>query len=795
VKNHMKHITTGVLVLLFVLNLFPQTLYGASEQNGYWVQTGVFRNQVNAEKHIERLKSAGFSPVQEKIGFFTIFIGPYSTRQEAQANVNKLKSLNFDGFIKNKSVSAYKEEYVSSHHSPLTTQSNLLAGNSQNYFLGTDIKLVGVIGSHTLFVQVDDHWKLKGNAYIDLTYKTTVISEYKHSTITVYVNDNPVKSFWIDDEEIGSKSVRIDEDMLKNGYNEVKFLTYHRLTDDLCEDDVNQANWVLLEKETYVHLEYEEISDSLKLNDFPYPFIKESRDFPVDFILTLPDELTEMEVSSAMMLAAYTGKVNRYKDVKVLVKKYKEIDKKDVNLIHICDVENIPEELEKFFTEQDKERLKYDAVIKKVISPFNSEKKILIIVSDNGKSLLKATEALTMSEIVGQMENDTEWINEVKEFVEIEKKSNEYIELNELGYADILFQGAKRGSAIVSVKVPQTWKLKEDARILIKFRYSEIVDYNKSSLSVFINNVPAGSKQFDEAYSQDDVVVLAIPKEVINDKNLAIRFEMSLIPQEYNCKAASYDKNLWGFISSDTVVYLPHEDKEKYSFDEYPAPFVDSGSLKDLFFILPDKMEISDIQNACNLVSFMGHELDRVQEIRVVYASKFSEAVHDGNLVVIGTPESNSMIKESNDKYNISYEEDWLGFEDFKEIKLLDFFKKNVGTIQLIESPYSVDKRALIVTGPNEKTVESAIYYLSDFELFNKLKGNTAFVSEEGAVRTGYVGIEEEDVTEDEFDDAVAVDVTQNISSDEIKRFVAIVGSTFILMMVFLIFAARSKKK
>jgi len=799
-KDFKRHIVLAGIIALIILGAFPQTPYGATQQNGYFVQVGVFRIQTNAQILIERLEKAGLIPVIEKDGFTTVYIGPYKTYSEAEVKVNKLKTIGLDSFIKKKTIQSSDYYELVPNESTVVNTSNSSGKYSKNVFLESDVKLIGIIGSHTLFVPVDEHWKLGDDAYVNLVYKTPVISEYEHSTITVYLNDTPVKSFWIDEGTSGSKSLRIplDKSRLRTGFNEVKFLTYHRLTDDLCEDDVNQANWVLLEKGTYVHIEYEELPDVSNLSDFPYPFIKESRDVPVDFVLTLPSEPTEAETSAAIILAAYAGKTNRYKNVNLSVESFNEADKTNNNLIHICNSIEIPKSLKGQFSEDEIEKMKSTAIIKKLVSPFNSEKRIIVVASENDKALLKAVKALSISDMVEQMENESEWIREDKDLKKIEEKDTEFVELKELGYGDILFRGAKRGSATVSVEVPQTWKLKEDAKILVKFRYSDIVDCDKSSLSIFMNDVPAGSKQFDEINNNDDTCVLKIPKEVIDDKFLMIRFEMSIMPEEYDCKAASYDKNLWGYISNETVIYLSHQKKESYSFDEYPAPFIERKKANDLVFVMPDSIGTDYIQNDCNIMAFMGHEIEEIEKMELVKAVDFGSFEQNGNMIVIGTPESNSMIKELNEKYNISYENDWLEFEDFKEIKLLDYFRKNVGTLQIIESPYNSEKMILIVSGPNEKTVEHAVKFLTTFELFEKLYGNTAFISESGALRTGYVGQEPESKKEadkEDFDDAQVAGRRENLASDEIKLFVAIAGSTFILMMLFLVYVTRKRKR
>jgi len=768
----------------------------------YFIQTEIFSDEKEALELTERLEAESLDVLWKNDGFITVFVGPYATQEAAEEELKALRENEIEGFINKTEFDQFDWKTLRDEIEGFVLLDSEVsnARQSKNYFVGSDIRMEGVMGTYSIFVPIDKHWEIAGNNYVDIIYSSSGISEYKYSTMTTYVNNTPVESFWIEDQDTGIKKVQVPiaPELLKEGFNNISFVSYHRLTDNLCEDDSNMANWVVLGKDTHVHLEYDELSDSDDLLDFPYPFIKTSRDLPLDFLLTVSDTPRKADLQAAMMLSAYTGKVNRFKNVNFRVDAYSKTPKTLHNIIYVGDKQSLPKELRTNFTNHELRRLVNEAVIKKIDSPFNDEKRILIIVSENPEVLLKAVQALTLPDMVAQMVSGTQWVSLDQEFVDTQIEPSEYIDLESLGYGNILFQGSKRGSSSVFVNIPSTWYISEEAKIMVKFRYSDIVNFEKSSISIYINGVPVGSKQFDGEFVQDDALILPIPAEVRQAQTYDLRFDMSLIPTNYDCESASFDTNLWGFISNETVLYLPNEERDLFSFSRYPAPFVKNGYWNDLTIILPDEVSIPALQNICDVLAYMGQDLNEVGVVDFIYASEFDEAVHNKNLIVIGTLENNSFIKTLNPEFNISLTEEGDRFEENDQIELFDAFSKNVGTIQLLYSPYAEDKMVLVVAGPTKDSVQFASKYLSDIQLFAKLNGDTAFVSGTGAFRSEFIGVDRSDFEKLETESYSAgkdIDIERKLSAKEIQKFILAVVSIFLVVIISVIVAARKRSK
>ncbi len=799
----MKLTLKGFILLLILLVLSSSSNITLSDEDAYWIQTGVFRYEEDAEAHTNKLLSDGFNPIWSKNGFIIIYLGPYGSTDEAEDELTKLKSLDYTSIKIMDSIDLQEPEMTYDDNTSNESDENpeeAFGVKSKNYSIGSNVRMEGVMGSYTIFVPVDEHWQLMDAAYVELFYSTSAISEYKYSTLTLYVNNTPVESFWLNDKLPGQKRayVKIPLSYLKQGFNEVSFVSYHRLTDNICEDDANQANWILLNSESRVHIEYVELPDNEDFTDFPYPFIKTSRDLPVDFIMTLPDHPRDIDIKAALMFSAYVGQVNKFSNVNYQVSTFDDAPKSLNNLIWISSVKDIPEALTDAFSKSELDRMHDDAIIRKAMSPYNENKRILYIISDNPNRIIDAVKALTTQELVDQMDKDTQWFTSNTNIYDTESDFLDYIDMKSLGYDNVFFQGRKRGSASIFVNVPPTWEITSDAKLLVRFRYSDILNFEKSSISIYINNVPVGSKGFSEDFTQDDTIILPIPEEVRQDQIYEIRFEMTLIPTNYDCFSASFSRNLWGFISNETVLYLPHEERQKYSFERYPAPFVKHARLNNLLLVLPDEIDAHVVEHASEMMSFLGRELEYIDEIFFIRSSTFTESDYDKNIIAIGPYNSNTFIKKINSALNISFNDETGFFDGKDKVELLDGFSTRAGTAQLIYSPFQEDRMILAVTGKSVEQIGFVTRYLSNLELFSRLTGDTAFVSGSGALRSDFIGISREAfeaVESDQFNAGRDSDLQRKLTSQEIQQFIIAVSLVFVIVILSVIVAARNRRK
>ncbi len=82
-----------------------------------------------------------------------------------------------------------------------------------------------------------------------------------------------------------------------------------------------------------------------------------------------------------------------------------------------------------------------------------------------------------------------------------------------------------------------------------------------------------------------------------------------------------------------------------------------------MLLVLPDQPNGHYLTMAANIMAFIGHNLERVDNIKVVTSSEFQKAGKQKNIIMLGTPQHNNAIKLVNDNLHISFNKTWDQFE------------------------------------------------------------------------------------------------------------------------------------
>ncbi|MFZ5967843.1 MAG: cellulose biosynthesis cyclic di-GMP-binding regulatory protein BcsB [Bacillota bacterium] len=623
----------------------------------------------------------------------------------------------------------------------------------KNYLFNKDIQIKGVFGGHTLFFYVDEYWNIQDHSYVELIFSQSEIKEFKNSTITVYLNDFPVKSMALFPKGVEKVRLRIPlpKGEFTNNYNVIKIKTFHRISDEPCTDDVNPANWLLLHKESYIHLVYKEQIDELDVKEYPFPYLKEGIENPVDSVIVIPDHPTEEQLTAAMILAADFGRRVPFSNVEVEILKHQEImdaDKKK-HIIYIGDPETLPEEYAQFIESEDREQLKEKALIKEAASSYQKgSRRVLLVLSKNGEGLIHAVSALGNDRLSTQMKGNPIYLDDMTIQDNDGLLAKERIAIEDLGYGDYLMEGLFYQQATYGINLPKDRKLKEDASIFVRMRYSKMLDFDKSSVIVYLNDIPIGDMKLEKSKAEGDEMTIKIPK-AFQDKNyFDMRIVFFLVPLDIDCSNI-HESNTWAVLLKESGFYLPYEVVERRFLEYYPSPFISEGRFNDAAVVLPDRVDRRILSDAGNLLAFMGHSITGYDELTVITAGQLSETMKKKNLLLLGIPEENQWIRELNPYFYIKFENDFEVLSENSKIPMIERFRKNAGLIQIIPSPWNKEKSILVLSGTSIENLKWAESYLTDFRLTPFLKGDGAVIDEYGRIDTAYFREEKTDTAED----------------------------------------------
>jgi hypothetical protein len=769
----------SIILLLDISNVY---CIEDAEITTYYLQLGVFENSSNANKMLNKAKLYVEHAYIEVKGLNSyVIVGPYKYKNDANKDKDKLTKLGFIGI------------HIKSNTIPNKNNVAVISNKdlAKNILFENDVKLNGFFGQYVFFFSISENWIINNNSYIELVIDTSTISEFDYNSLTVLLNDYPLKSTWLRNEEDGLEVLRLSlpKDLINAGFNSIQIKTYYRLTENICEDERNPANWVTINKKSYIHIEYSNVPDNVGLNNFPYPYVKPLLDLPLNSEILMMKDYEEGELKGMIDFSTYVGSIIPFKNINTSIKFYNNKKVYGNNVIIFARQDNIPDKLKFLIKNENLERLNNEAFIAEGKSPWNNEKNVLLILLNNQETALALIKLISNNSILGQIDDYKQWVSAELFEEEREEEVSDYITFESLGYDSINLSGSRFASSNYNFNIPKDWEVGKEAKLLVKFRYSDILDFETSSLTVYINGVPIGSKMFSEESQIDDYLVIPIPDEVRNDNFYNIEFVANLnVKEKEDCKALTLNNNLWSFISNKSSLYLPHTIKEQYHLDNYTAPFIINNKYDDTKVIVQREPDENILSLLSSSFSYLGHNIEKFDGLSV----GFEGTKKAKNNIYIGVASLNKDIQNLNSKLYVKFNKDFSKILSSKDLVLLPDFSENATSIQIIDDN---DGKSLVVSATNSNSLKVASYYLSDYSFIPRLVGNAAVIGRNGNIITNYFGKKPNIKDDTEIEEKSLKQVKEKLGKNDMKRFIYFIVGMIVILVISIIFLYNRKNK
>lgn len=648
------------------------------------------------------------------------------------------------------------------------------------YKFQDDVTINGVIGSTERFFNVSQNWDVK-DLKLNLVYTKSELLDVNYSTITVFINGEPVSSKKLDgDRKYQDKwQVNIPKELVKSGYNSISIKAYKTISDKICRDDSNTANWLVIHKQSDIELNYSLKSNSNEIKDYNNIFTNIGNEEYVDTTFVLPDKYNSNELSSIMNLSLNMGQKLKADNFKLDVKLKSNLKESNNNIIYVGGTNDTSTDFLNLLSNEEKNQAKNKAVIKQVISPFNKEKRMILIISDNSKALKNATKLICNNDLLNELNSSSFIIDETKDVSDIKKDIKNKLTLNDLGYNDFLLKGPFSQETNFDVSIPKN-KISTAGSILnLKFRYAKNLDFERSLVTVYVNDKPISSKKLSLEKADNDNLEVNLPTDVLGKNYYKIKVVFNLELKDLMCVTRDTD-NPWAYILDSSFIKFDFKDNNSLNFKSYPYPFIDNQQANDINVVVSKDLNSSDLSNIANIIGNMGRDaVYNTGNLNVLTDSEFLNTNKKGNLIVIGTPDDNSILKDINKDLYIKFDENFSRFENNDKIKFLDDkYSKQLSTIQLINSPYSKSNSAIIVSSLDKNSLSSSVRYLSDNNLTRDLKGDAAVVNRDGGIQD--INFKENNTRDEESEDNSAKFKLEKSS----LTFVLIAGFLFLTVII-----------
>lgn len=615
-------------------------------------------------------------------------------------------------------------------------QSNFQNQSSVNFMFNNNLKSVGVAREQEFSFYVQKSWKPE-NSFLNLVFTQSQLTITDESTLTIQVNGISIYSMRLTGKNNYNEQLKVPirASLLKIGDNKITIETHRRIGDDLCADDANSANWIEFSKDSFMHLNYTNIASKFDLNEFPYPFIDNTvLDNTINIVT--PNKPTDSTVAAAMELSGYLGHYGGSTNTKINFNTFKSTkDLVQGNVIFLANVNNLPKNISSLLTKNELEACKTEPLIKNIENPYNKNYNMLLIVG-NDSGMTKAVKFLDNKTLLSETNQNSIFLNDDIKVEDVQDKStSNLLSFKSLGYGNVTLKGPLLQIANYDLEIPPNKLVKAGATLNLKFRYAKSLDFNRSLVTAYINNIPIGSKALTEQNADNDTVSFTIPMDIRESNNYNIRIEFNLDIKAKEC-AARDNKNPWAFISNESYLDLPSETREYYSFSSYPYPFVSNNQFNDLLLVLPDNLNNNNLNIAANIMSYIGkYAKYNNGTVKVVKDSEFNKSMYNNNIIILGTPKSNNVIKDINDSLYLKFNEAFDGYQlNNPKIQLLPDYSKDITTLQLIKSPFNNKNGVMVISSPKEEDLNFAGNILNNSKDIYKLTDNVVLLDNNGNI-------------------------------------------------------------
>lgn len=466
---------------------------------------------------------------------------------------------------------------------------------------------------------------------------------------------------------------------------------------------------------------------------------------PETAILVVPDEPSEAELRSAMIVAAGLGRLTG-SNLGLLLRRVSDLSAEERAANHLVMVgmpSDLPplQEVELPAAVEDglfvaPELRPDDGVVQAAPSPWGDSRMVLVVGGNSEAGLLKAAQATALNQLLLESARpDLSLIAEVN-------VADETIPPVERSFADLGYTDARRVSSIgvsnlnYSFSIPAGQMAGEEASVEIAFAHAAIINFDESSLTVVLNGNEIGGVRLSEETVDLTRASFLMPSDVLRAGRNDLQLRVNLA-----APIGCVDKDeidAWLNVWPDSRVIVPLEPAgeaqlRSVSLDSYPTLLTGSPTLSDAAFVV-GPADPAGWEAAARLVANLATQTNEAPvDFVVAYDGAVAEELRQShNLVLVGRPSQLELVGELNDQLPAPFEPGSdAAIDRISRVSFRLAAEKDVGYLELLTAPWNQQRLVLAVLGNSQAGVGQAVQALTRGALRSRLGGNFALVAGE----------------------------------------------------------------
>ncbi|WEV56600.1 cellulose biosynthesis cyclic di-GMP-binding regulatory protein BcsB [Ligilactobacillus acidipiscis] len=562
------------------------------------------------------------------------------------------------------------------------------------------------VEANMYFIKMD-YWDVK-KLTINFNFQVSQLANKETSDITLSLNGTKFYSFR-PKNQTGLQTQAIDVPLkLLQGQNQLKIngQILNKAEDRSYQVQQTPANWLTIYDGANANFEYQLQSPTSAINSFNAHFSGTDTIGTHNSAIILPKQATNAELTAGMYALAGESRTIAAGDNSLsITTKGSSAAKEATYQLVIGTYTHLASE----FQEQlDRGRLDKQAVIK---TYSHNNKHYLIVSSLNGKLLQKASRFIANQELMKETSATTKYIGENTQTFTSELHSGVNTQLTT---QDDYLTGAKHQSRTYFVNLPVDRTNADGSEIRLHFRYAKNLDFKRSLATVYVNDKPLGSKRLSAAKADNDELTVKLPKGQALGHSFTIRiaFDLEINGQNNSDNA----QTPWALVLASSQAEIHSQPVADLLLTNYPYLFLKNSTFNQIAVVRPKRLTGYDYQTLTNIFNLIGNYSQSNSGRIKFYEKQPSQSVlKNSNVIAFGTPRQNELIKNLNSKLYFQFDKQKQGFLSNEKLSIEKNYGQNIGTVQLLRSPYNQKAGLLVVTAAKSKDV-----YLASTQINNQ---------------------------------------------------------------------------
>ncbi len=592
--------------------------------------------------------------------------------------------------------------------------------NEQSF--GKDYHMTGLFSKIQKSFEVGN-WTPK-KSLLKLELSTTQLVDQNISDMTISINDIRFYSAKIPvtDGQKRNMEIEIPVSHLREGTNVIKIEGYIRTVEGLpCVDDVSTGNWMNVFKDSSIAIQYTPNALVNNIGDFYRQFSSiEAMDYSQSAVAVSKNSTTPVLSTALEVMAGMSSNpiLNYNQTTLCDIDNLADIQEKQY-IIYVETYENLPEAYKHLMADWQKQMAEKSAVI--ALTKTEQNQDLLIITGVNDKAIRNAGKLMGYKEVMSQIADMGKQILETQDVLMKATDINQYMNLTE---SDSYVSGPFRQDANFYTSYPSNRALAKGSQVHLNVRYSENLDFDRSLLTVYINDIPIGSRKLSKDKAQGHEINFDIPTDVkvSGSFNLKVAFDLEI--KDLWCTLRQGEMP-WGLVTKESMLKLNTVDIPHMIFENYPSPFIKDGIFNKVAFIIPDNLEVNELKSMGSIMLTMGRHLkSNIGDFQVRRVAEVGDLA-GYNVITFGTYDSNKYIRDLNSKLFFKFSQDGKSILSNEKLIIDEGYGAKLGTIQLLKSENSTKINGiLVISGCNHQGMLDAASYLETEEGLWKLYGD-----------------------------------------------------------------------